>query len=268
MRASSPQATAALGDSRRGPDAAKLRVGPTVTHSPHYRRVTPQISRKGTIVLPDLRINAPRLEPDPVLLEQLSQLSSASAARSARRATQRVPCCRRPPSWSSPGSPGSPAPCRASPRRSTGSRRTSRPISRLRSTPSGEQPSSDGGRGPARAGDRAAGTGEAAPEQRQPHRPDQAAPEQRQPHRPDQAPPEQRQPHRPDQTPPEQRQPHRPDQAPPEQRQPHRPDQAPREQRQPRPARRRAPVRAAVRRQQANGHGRDGRRRRRRCEAR
>jgi hypothetical protein len=32
-------------------------------------------------VLPDLRIEAPRLEPDPVLLEQLSQLSRASAAR-------------------------------------------------------------------------------------------------------------------------------------------------------------------------------------------
>jgi hypothetical protein len=32
-------------------------------------------------VLPDLRINAPRLEPDPVLLEQLSQLSRASAPR-------------------------------------------------------------------------------------------------------------------------------------------------------------------------------------------
>ncbi|MDX6372191.1 MAG: hypothetical protein QOD98_1179, partial [Nocardioidaceae bacterium] len=30
-------------------------------------------------MLPDLRINAPRLEPDPVLLEQLSQLSRASA---------------------------------------------------------------------------------------------------------------------------------------------------------------------------------------------
>jgi hypothetical protein len=30
-------------------------------------------------VLPDLRINAPRLEPDPVLLEQLSQLSRAAA---------------------------------------------------------------------------------------------------------------------------------------------------------------------------------------------
>jgi hypothetical protein len=34
-------------------------------------------------VLPDLRIDAPRLEPDPVLLEQLSQLSRAAAPRSA-----------------------------------------------------------------------------------------------------------------------------------------------------------------------------------------
>ena len=41
------------------------------------------ISWKRTIVLPDLRINPPRLEPDPVLLEQLSQLSSASAPRGA-----------------------------------------------------------------------------------------------------------------------------------------------------------------------------------------
>jgi hypothetical protein len=40
-------------------------------------------------VLPDLRINAPRLEPDPVLLEQLSQLSSASAPRVATGPTAR-----------------------------------------------------------------------------------------------------------------------------------------------------------------------------------
>jgi hypothetical protein len=40
-------------------------------------------------VLPDLRINAPRLEPDPVLLEQLSQLSSASAPRGATGPTAR-----------------------------------------------------------------------------------------------------------------------------------------------------------------------------------
>jgi hypothetical protein len=40
-------------------------------------------------VLPDLRIDPPRLEPDPVLLEQLSQLSSASAARGATGHTAR-----------------------------------------------------------------------------------------------------------------------------------------------------------------------------------
>ena len=40
-------------------------------------------------MLPDLRINPPRLEPDPVLLEQLSQLSSASAARGATGHTAR-----------------------------------------------------------------------------------------------------------------------------------------------------------------------------------
>ena len=77
VRASSPRMTAAQGDSA----AAETRVGPTVTHPPYYRRVTPKSHGRGTIVLPDLRINAPRLEPDPVLLEQLSQLSSASAAR-------------------------------------------------------------------------------------------------------------------------------------------------------------------------------------------
>jgi hypothetical protein len=42
-------------------------------------------------VLPDLRINAPLLEPDPVLLEQLSQLSRVSAPRvGSSRATRSV----------------------------------------------------------------------------------------------------------------------------------------------------------------------------------
>ena len=56
------------------------RVWPGGQASPRTTVGSPLSPRKATAVLPDLRIDVPALEPDPVLLEQLSQLSRASVA--------------------------------------------------------------------------------------------------------------------------------------------------------------------------------------------